>query len=59
MKKLASTKIQNIENSFEIKRQETRNNSAHIQMVISKYNGNRKLNYYNGHTHKLEKSSQT
>ena len=30
MKKLASTKIQNIENSFEIKRQETRNNSAHI-----------------------------
>ena len=51
--------MQNIENAFEIKRPATRNNSAHIQMVISKYNGNHKSNNYNGHTHKKERANQT
>ena len=44
--------MQNIENAFEIKRPATRHNSAHMQMVKSKYNGSHKLNNYNGHTKK-------
>ena len=49
----------NIESALEIKRPATRNNSAHIQMVTSKHNGNNKSNNYNGHTHEKEEASQT
>ena len=34
--------MQNIENAFEIKKPATRNSSAHMKTVISKYNGNHK-----------------
>ena len=53
--KLASMRIGEdkcrTENVFEIKRPATRNNSACIYVVISKYNRNHKSNNCNGHTH--------
>ena len=48
-----------MENTFENKRTATPNNSMHIQVVISKSNGNHKPKNYSGHTNKKEKAIQT
>ena len=47
--------MKNIENTFEIKRPATRNNSAHIRIVKSKYNGKHRSNSCNRHRAKKEK----
>ena len=51
--------MHNNESAFEIKRPTSTNNSAHIEMDITIYNGNHTSNNYNGHKHKKEKASQT
>ena len=62
--KLASMRIgegkcRTLKMHLKLRRPVKQNDSAHIQMDISKYSGNQKPNNYKAHTHKKEKASQT
>ena len=52
-------KCRTLKMHLKLRRPVKQNDSAHIQMDISKYKGSHQSNNYNGHTYKKEKPNQT